>query len=126
MRISDWSSDVCSSDLDEKPPRRLFLMATSRAWSRHASCLGAEIQWYRTRGPSGPLLLSGAVHATQRHVGRSFHGTDDRQGNPNRDPAGTDHPVPRAGTARCRVRSEGRREGKECVSTFKTRWASYN
>src|SRR3546814_1599603 len=72
-------------------------MATSRAWSRHASCLGAEIQWYRTRGPSGPLLLFGAVHATQRHVGRSFHGTDDRQGNPNRDPAGTDHPVPRAG-----------------------------
>ena len=23
------------------------------------ACSGAEIQWYRTRGPTGPLLFSG-------------------------------------------------------------------
>src|SRR3546814_9728956 len=34
MRISDWSSDLCSSDLDEElPALRLRVSPTSAAWS---------------------------------------------------------------------------------------------
>src|SRR3546814_2875553 len=44
MRISDWSSDVCSSDLDEElPALRLRVSPTSAAWS------------VLKRSPGGPM-----------------------------------------------------------------------
>src|SRR3546814_17568760 len=51
MRISDWSSDVCSSDLDEKPPRAHRLQ--SRLAQRHpigfGHLLGFRLACARTR-----------------------------------------------------------------------------
>src|SRR3546814_7796041 len=46
MRISDWSSDVCSSDL-RRPPPRSIRDSDSRRWSRSASprCCSASISW---------------------------------------------------------------------------------
>src|SRR3546814_13798335 len=32
MRISDWSSDVCSSDLQEPPPCRMPWTCSARSW----------------------------------------------------------------------------------------------
>src|SRR3546814_2959615 len=65
MRISDWSSDVCSSDLP--PPSR------SRQWMGRSTCDGTA---YRHRVPSG-----GAVAVRSNHLGKypapdriAFHG----------------------------------------------------
>src|SRR3546814_1235460 len=41
MRISDWSSDVCSSDL-HAPPRSCITFCT-------ASCCGPSVAWLRCR-----------------------------------------------------------------------------
>src|SRR3546814_9804204 len=48
MRISDWSSDVCSSDL----PRLLSLAAQVATFTggAHGNTVFDSILWYRTRG----------------------------------------------------------------------------
>src|SRR3546814_1769604 len=69
MRISDWSSDVCSSDLTQGPratmsawrahrafpgSRRLEAAATTIIWARSpAHCLGASFNRRKRRQPSG-------------------------------------------------------------------------
>src|SRR3546814_19866307 len=104
MRISDWSSDVCSSDLDAiddefdnaaftlaEPPWRItaiaevrqglhILNATPDCGPTGANCLGV--------GNVPPSRLEGQSDATV-----------------------------------LRGRSEGRRVGKECVGTCKARWS---
>src|SRR3546814_12880279 len=102
MRISDWSSDVCSSDL------RL---------GRHAADVDAG-------------AADGAV-ADQRDLG-AFLGSRDGGGEPGRSRADHGEVVPAvgivAGTAAIQHvrRSEERRVGKECVSTCRTRWSPYH
>src|SRR3546814_9505043 len=41
MRISDWSSDVCSSDLSDEVVRDLVAIARHRGWS-HVHVTGSE------------------------------------------------------------------------------------
>src|SRR3546814_8727703 len=97
MRISDWSSDVCSSDL---PAATSAAAATSRsspsstAWSTTASRATASSRAStrapdRARGAPAP----GSVH-----------------GRRSRDPRG---------------RSDKRRDGKEVVRTYKSRGMQY-
>src|SRR3546814_16617174 len=74
MRISDWSSDVCSSDLGGDQ-------------HEHRDCAGG----FR---PGGEVIRHGMV-----------------------PPARPRDPQPR---------SEARRVGKECVSTFRSRWSRYH
>src|SRR3546814_7354768 len=38
MRISDWSSDVCSSDLTEKTPIRCYIWFKINEWARPGIC----------------------------------------------------------------------------------------
>src|SRR3546814_20761724 len=41
MRISDWSSDVCSSDLSRHPLRRAARLYSARSRRRRWQCAGA-------------------------------------------------------------------------------------
>src|SRR3546814_15413778 len=97
MRISDWSSDVCSSDLDplslsdpadEAKVLRLQLVPT-RVVALHCRQYREPVQSdadtasvSRSTGESAALLVQG--------------------------------------------RSEERRVGKECVSTYRSRWSPYH
>src|SRR3546814_18809881 len=106
MRISDWSSDVCSSDLDacagaEAPPG---VMPSGRR---------AEVA--RQAGRRRPELLQaaqrvvGGVEAVRRQLDVvELAGVLVEQGR------------------KVAVRSEERRVGKGCVSTGRSRWSPYH
>src|SRR3546814_19082645 len=106
MRISDWSSDVCSSDLegDRAVPRR-FVEAHGEAALRGSD----EVDLHDHRRGPGEAL----VHAEQ-HVGdddpRPARCPDEDEGNGDAD----------------EPRSEERRVGKEGVSTCRSRWWPYH
>src|SRR3546814_14776367 len=107
MRISDWSSDVCSSDLIEvlKGPQ-------SALYGRNAAA-GAIV--ITTKRPSDTLggKVVGAVgnHDTQR-LSANISG-----------PITETLRFSVAGAARRTDRSEERRVGQECVSTCRSRWS---
>src|SRR3546814_11143767 len=121
MRISDWSSDVCSSDLIGQ--KTLFAMADDR-WSfsealeygpdatNPAGSDGkpiSERQWSRVRGHA---LTQGdrlAEHLETLGIGLLFRGS------PGFPSALLDL-----------ERSEERRGGKACVSTCRSRWSAYH
>src|SRR3546814_17387720 len=104
MRSSDWSSYVCSSDLTE--PVSL---------SCHVSLAG-------TQRVNRGLLLSGSRGPRTVWRFRNIEGSrrldDARQ-------VITDKTEP-SDVGGARERSEERRVGKECVSTFSSRWSSYH
>src|SRR3546814_4210240 len=96
MRISDWSSDVCSSDL---------IVARVDAVDEDDAGLGIGIGRGDDLVPEG-AGLDGLVNATaklERPVGIGLHRRHE-------------------GIAR----SEERRVGKECVSTCRSRWSPYH
>src|SRR3546814_13118578 len=100
MRISDWSSDVCSSDLatlagdafEPDPVTGLALAASEDGRSLTATWDAADFARY-------------AYTELQR------------------DTANTFGPAVPAGTP---SRSDARRVGKECVSTCRSRWSPYH
>src|SRR3546814_14173729 len=97
MRISDWSSDVCSSDLHrmEKISEHLEAVAT---FTGLASVSRVECH-LMFRNPV-PMEFALAKLAEKVKVSRF-----DRIGD---------------------IRSEERRVGKECVSTCRSRWSPYH
>src|SRR3546814_14691308 len=101
MRISDWSSDVCSSDLRPKPfveadgPLRAVLFEIGRDL--------AELYGH-VPSPFGRIVLPPAGQAKQGLL----WALSARLAFPNRK------------------RSEERRVGKECVSTCRSRWSRYH
>src|SRR3546814_11120963 len=106
MRISDWSSDVCSSDL-WRLPLPFFVFGTTQRF-----CFPRDERRTRTTGAkrtSGYRRLCRRPHA----------------GDATRRPARQERPRHRPAQA-ARRRSEERRVGKECVSTFRSRWAPYH
>src|SRR3546814_14213088 len=110
MRISDWSSDVCSSDLVPVPEGDPFAyartLARGAAWEmpdvaddayadgRTAKRAGERLK--ALKNGKQPFFL--AVGFARPHLPFS---------------------VPK------RYRSEERRVGKECVSTCRSRWSPY-
>src|SRR3546814_20306695 len=99
MRISDWSSDVCSSDLaligvDEI--RRLWPLINPEG------LVGAL--WHPTDGHIAPVDVTMALAKGARMHGGTIH-----------------QQTPVTG-----IRSEERRVGKECVSTCTSRWLPYH
>src|SRR3546814_13142333 len=104
MRISDWSSDVCSSDLGGK----------------HGPLL---------RG-SGRFEIDGpGVSRTRQTRGRRLASITDRLLSARRALRSLEE-VPSMGLSpvveRDLSRSEARRVGKECVSTCRSRWSPYH
>src|SRR3546814_15356432 len=98
MRISDWSSDVCSSDLikqrDHRAATNFRIMPASRIRGRPAGTL--------------PLLEALQLHALIKWN--------------NRVDLALRVPV----AVHAEHRSEERRVGKECVSTCRSRWSPYH
>src|SRR3546814_9247096 len=98
MRISDWSSDVCSSDLSTPGKMQLYtrnlnevhsrypeLSRLNRALHHHSAILDGELVAFVDGKPSFEALQQ------RMHVDSE--------------------------------RSEARRVGKECVSTCRSRWS---
>src|SRR3546814_12198321 len=108
MRISDWSSDVCSSDLDES------VLVTG-------GCDEGREQ-HRRRNRCFDATTSNA----------ELGGTkDEKTAGPSHWQRGIGWLRPVTGARPCRCRgapgsSEERRVGKECVSTCSSRWTPYH
>src|SRR3546814_15313003 len=100
MRISDWSSDVCSSDLSRQAGR--------------AGVYDAD-QHMRVRGYRGGQLDRGAERALPVVVRRRHLDDGDVERWQAREIADENG-----------IRSEERRVGKECVSTCRSRWLPYH
>src|SRR3546814_18001658 len=104
MRISDWSSDVCSSDLNARSVAFVGagFIGLEAAGALHARGLGVhvvapdEVPMARALGPG----IGGFLAGLNREQGGVFH---------------------LRATAKGRL--EERRVGKECVSTGKSRGA---
>src|SRR3546814_13247216 len=113
MRISDWSSDVCSSDLfaDAVQPCHLGtgLATGGDGFGDFATLLVAELAPSSADPPFGTRLGKAGAGAFAAHgplaLGEASHHLHH-------------HPPCRAGG-----RSEERRGGKGCVSTFSSRWS---
>src|SRR3546814_20754608 len=118
MRISDWSSDVCSSDLlrhaeedvaiAPAPPARQRARPNAIEGGRHLGNLGGREDAAQNGIAFGfelievPALGEGAAHGRLLPACRC------------------------AADCLCIARSEERRGGKECVSTCRSRWSPYH
>src|SRR3546814_15279164 len=118
MRISDWSSDVCSSDLDDD---RRYLVEhfsvpreTMGRLSDYATLL---VEWQARMNLVGPATLP---HLWARHFLDSAQLLDHAPGRPiDWLDLGSGAGFPGLVIA---LRSEERRVGRECVSTCRSRW----
>src|SRR3546814_16085408 len=115
MRISDWSSDVCSSDLRwrkaaKRVDRPLAIMA------RPVQRIGNRLGRFQEAEGMGEI---GVARALARH--RLTPEPAVRVAAPR---IGEDHRQRHLAVAK--VRSEERRGGKECVSTCRSRWSPYH
>src|SRR3546814_19728309 len=103
MRISDWSSDVCSSDL---PP------GTTVAWSGQFEYLASAMERLKVVVPIALVIIFLLIYAVFRRVSEA---------------ALIMASVPLALVGGLwLIRSEERRVGKECVSTCRYRWSPFH
>src|SRR3546814_20014980 len=120
MRIRDWTSDVCSSDLKQAERRG----GLDEAGEKAALPLGRMF---------GNIGRCAAIFAAER---KPLHEPQDNEQDRRRDAyrrvAGQDadeegrqaHQAPRP--EKRIFRSEERRVGKACVSTCRSRWSRYH
>src|SRR3546814_11232276 len=123
MRISDWSSDVCSSDLQLFPDHAAISEA---AWlaaggdPEIGDLIGMDMDVHLLKGddvesfskrPQARALLITAL--SEVHANASMFG-------------GIESTRFKIKWKHLDKRSEERRVGKECVSTCSYRWSSYN
>src|SRR3546814_14831366 len=101
MRISDWSSDVCSSDL------KAHFRRARQAFRNHGGRADHAL-----RGVAHPLLPADVQPRVQGQLPL------DQPQDPRR--------LLREGFLGDRFRSEERRVGKGCVSTVRSRWWPYH
>src|SRR3546814_14403373 len=100
MRISDWSSDVCSSDL------------LDHHWKEHLSTLDALRQVVHLRAYAQKTPIN-------EYKQEAFALFERMLGNIREDVTGS------IARVQFRMRSEERSVGKECVSTCRSRWSPY-
>src|SRR3546814_12441128 len=98
MRISDWSSDVCSSDLDDESE------CQSRQKSVHPFFLGPQAMKKETPKPTKPV--PDVMHVLKYGEEKPDFFKTKKE--------------------RVESRSEERRVGKECVRTCRSRWSPYH
>src|SRR3546814_18188268 len=108
MRISDWSSDVCSSDLR----RPELVQASPRGWK------GGDL----TRVAAVPFAVHDHVHCVRSVGQRRILWRDASLDDIFNLLTDRDESVHEA----VQLRSEERRVGTECVSTGRARWGPYN
>src|SRR3546814_6626118 len=133
MRISDWSSDVCSSDLRKHTALKAL---QGMIWAAGYDSADFTAHIYPDAAPALqawhdaglPLYVysSGSVPAQRLFFGHSdagdltglFSGWFDTEVGGKRE----------SGSYRriAELRSEERRVGKECVSTCRSRWSPYH
>src|SRR3546814_19533724 len=113
MRISDWSSDVCSSDLH----------VTHRL--RQIRLVGRFAEFF---GP-GVAALSAGERAVVANMAPEYGSStghfpvDEATLTYLRETGRSEGQI---ALVRDTMRSEKRRVGKECVSTCRSRWSPYN
>src|SRR3546814_11993878 len=110
MRISDWSSDVCSSDLPT--PADIYSVGT----------IGTVLQLLKLPDGTVKVLVEGGQRARITKYGDTadfFQAYAEAVA----DDAGDDRELDALART---VRSEERRVGKECVSTCRSRGAAYD
>src|SRR3546814_4311515 len=109
MRISDWSSDVCSSDLYiAQPPLYKLKSGKQETYVKDDHELN---EWLIGSALDNASLLTGAVAVPNETLVPLSH-----------EYAAVGEIIDRIG----RRRSEERRVGKECVSTCRSRWSPYH
>src|SRR3546814_16874397 len=101
MRISDWSSDVCSSDLTLTPGCSFFVLDRAVSWARVGGTM-REDRLVRLLD-----LEPYEVVIVNCQCGRSVE-------------------YPNGLLQRRHRRSEERRVGNACVSTCRSRWSPYH
>src|SRR3546814_20690114 len=121
MRISDWSSDVCSSDLTGRTrlQGRSNLAGLGRPRSLTTSSVASQLPMDFVRLQCGEKV--GAISPKPR---TGHHCEDSHHRRCNKDRRLPAARPDRAGV--CRIsRSEERRVGTACVSTWRVGWALY-
>src|SRR3546814_13430656 len=101
MRISDWSSDVCPSDLSSKREREVMMATELNISLSEGSAANMGDGLYLVRQEAG-----GEKHCVSLTVADMHKMLQNALGCPLE-------------------RSEERRVGKECVSTGRSRWSPY-
>src|SRR3546814_18938115 len=104
MHISDWSSDVCSSDLHQG------IDASANAQNQGTGAAGNQV--ISQKRYTALYLAPRIKHAVDAQIGDDVILDLGRVGF-------------RHGLS-FQVRSEERRVGKECVSTFRSRWSPFH
>src|SRR3546814_12043268 len=98
MRISDWSSDVCSSDLTTE--------TTPTSEAGYITVTGSRIRLPAAAESKEPIVVLDQEYIEARNL-------------TNVADALNELPIYQG-------RSEERRVGKECVSTCRSRWSPYH
>src|SRR3546814_11546308 len=115
MRISDWSSDVCSSDLTINDLKGRLKMLSTRQTSRARLASGiAAVALVTATGLGVTASGTQAAETIRTRVSRTI-GMDLTN-------SGAVWTIAPLGAAR----SEARRVGKEWVSTGRSRWSPYH
>src|SRR3546814_19773596 len=111
MRISDWSSDVCSSDLlwhnfGSNPAEAIKIFAQARNTRRHRHDGFSDAKFLKPSDLIDNLLCAaraGRTRIIENFMMRAYIEHFERE-----------------------ERSEERRVGKECVRTCRSRWSRYH
>src|SRR3546814_15989530 len=110
MRISDWSSDVCSSDLRWAERRRQILIIVPANLRK---------QWHQEL--QDKFNLQGSILEAKSYNALRKHGQQ-----PFRDSPGPVICSYQFANSKDDARPAERRVGKACVSTCRSRWSQYN
>src|SRR3546814_15619350 len=125
MRISDWSSDVCSSDLDNRVIDVLLTINHCNPYyflssvCEHCSMtLGILRSWCYSKMADVKIIATRATTPTSQ--AKVFPCNSNKKETKKEEERMT------SGRLKMLLRSEERRVGKECVSTCRSRWSPYH
>src|SRR3546814_17172549 len=108
MRISDWSSDVCSSDLQNHAAKLAQVLNEM-----------ADAIWPGKYQSDFAMQVTSEVMNAQTMTVQFANNNLGGRGN-------FDESYVTGKTRVCVTRSEARRVGKECVRTGRSRWSAYH